>query len=300
MASRLLALGALVGIAVAAAGCRTPEERSRAAHAKFDPKVRDVITRADAALKKDVPPYRAIVDEQNKWAVYLERWAQKYKDPSFNPTIALLYKRNAEIYDTLEESANAEKYRTRAAQYESEGGTKVVVDAGPAPAVAAGVSQGPPPDPEAEPLPPAAPEVRARIAVLPLDEPEATKKSYGYGEQYAGFLNMAFDRQGRFELVERSAIRQLIAERNFAETQIEGDAAKDLGKLLQVDILVVGHVGPNPDHSVFNVTTRLVSTATGKSVASAADTIRDGSGGFGTSSKKMAQELAGLFEQRRQ
>lgn len=297
MSGRTLLLGALVVVA-AAAGCRTPQETSRAAHAKFDPAVADVIKRADEDLKKDTPPYRAIVDKQNRWAVYLERWAQKYKDPSFNPTIAKLYRRNAEIYDLLEEPANAEKYRSRAAQFDGSAGTAVVA-AAPPPSVAAGVGQPAPPEPDVEPLPPAEPEVKARIAVLPLDEPDATRTSYGYGEQYTGFLHTAFDRLSRFELVERSAIKQIIAERNFAEAQIEGDAAKDLGKLLQVDILVVGHVGPNHDHSVFNVTTRLVSTATGKSVASAADTIRDGSAGFGTSSKKLAAELAGLYEQRR-
>jgi len=94
----------------------------------------------------------------------------------------------------------------------------------------------------------------------------------------------------------RGPVEQRRKEGRFA---VEGDAAKDLGKLLQVDILVVGHVGPNHDHSVFNVTTRLVSTSTGKSVASAADTIRDGSAGFNPSSKKLAAELAGLYEQRR-
>ena len=299
MSARRLLLGAVLVVA-AAAGCRSPAELSRAAHAKFDPRVADVVRRADAALTKDMPPYRAIVDEQNKWAVYLERWAQKYKDTSFNASIAKLYRRNADIYDLLEEPANAEKYRTRAAQYEEGGGTRVV-EAGPPPSVAAGVGHAPPvePGPDVEPAPPAEPEVKARIAVLPLDEPQATRTSYGYGEQYTGFLHTAFDRLGRFELVERSAIKSIIAERNFAEAQIEGDAAKDLGKLLQVDILVVGHVGPNHDHSVFNVTTRLVSTSTGKSVASAADTIRDGSAGFNPSSKKLAAELAGLYEQRR-
>jgi len=284
-------------LGTAALGCKTHEQKERAWHAKVDPRVDELIARTDKALAQDMPPYRSIADEHAKWAAYLSRLAVSF--PSFKPKVALLHRRNADIYDLLEEPATADKYRALAVQYEGgdaggAGGEAPTVSASVAPDAGAGDL-----DPDAELPPPAAPEVRARVAVLPLDEPKATKDNYGYGEQYSGFLHTAFDRSTHFELIERSAIRQIMAERNLAEMQVEGDAAKELGKLLQVDILCVGFIGPNPDHSVFNVTARLVSTATGKSVVSTADTIKEGNAGFQGSCRKVAGELTSLYAQRR-
>ena len=294
MRRRMRGAGLILGVVTLAglpsmAGCRTPAEQSRAAHAKLDPRLDVFKAQMDTELDSEIPAYRSIVDKHDRWANYLRRYAEKYQDPSFNAAIADLYRRNADIYERLNEPANAEKYRGLATQYDPEGGGGAVVEAG----------TGPQADPDAGDGPPPVPEVRVRVAVLPLGEPKGTKESYGYGEQFSGFLYDAFDKLGGFDLAERSAIRHIMAERNLAETQVEGDAARELGKLLHVDFLVVGYIGTNPQHTVFNVNARLVDTASGKGIASAADTIKDGNAGFAPSSRRLSRELSTLYNERR-
>ena len=93
-----------------------------------------------------------------------------------------------------------------------------------------------------------------------------------------------------------SAIASVIKERNLSETEyIQGEEAKNLGRLLGVDFLVVGNIGPDRDHQVFNLSAKLVDTVTGKQVASADGLTENGTAGFGPLAGEVAQQILNQY-----
>ncbi|MHC5019343.1 MAG: CsgG/HfaB family protein [Planctomycetota bacterium] len=296
-------LGLVVTLALIAAfsgaliGCKrlTPQERSRQLHTKYDPWVNGYLTKTEAEFSKASPSYHWILKVHANLLAHLV----KLRDPSFNETIADIHSRNAEVYDKLGDENRATVSRNEAVKYADAGG-KVSVQANKeaVPETAggdSGVAATTNVDPTA--APPEIPEVRARIAVLSLDEPPATKDNYGYGSQFSGRLDSALGQTGYFELINRSAIASVIKERNLAETQyIQADEAKKLGRLLEVDFLLVGYIGPNREHDTFNVSAKLVDTVTGKEVANASGLTEKGTAGFGPLAGDVAKQLLDQYQ----
>ncbi len=279
----LAAVAAAVFGALAGSGCKTPEERSRGYHAKYDPWVQGRLRETDAELKKARPNYLWVEKRNWETAEYLGR----FRDPSFNTTIADIAMRNAMMYERLGNRAKAAQYRGLAVKYNPgiQGGPAVVTAPPPTTPPGQAPPPGQPQPPPASPPPPPPPVVNVppppadspptfsstlkyRVAILPLEEPKATREQYEYGAQFRGCLEAAFKALGRahFDLINRSEIDTVIKEKNLSETEY-AEKAMDLGQLLNADFLLVGHVGPDQKHVVFNVSVQLVETATGRETA---------------------------------
>lgn len=284
----LLAVGTL-------SGCKrlTPQERSSRLHAKYDPWVKVHLAKTEREFGKAAPSYHWILKVHENVLAHIVN----LRDPSFNETIADVHNRNADVFDRLGDETRATVSREQAAKYADAGGTVAVEPvSGSAGTGTADTSVAARADVDPDLAPPEIPEVRARIAVLSLDEPATTKVNYGYGSQFSGRLDSALGKLGYFELVNRSAIAAVIKERDLSETQyIAGDQAKKLGRLLEVDFLVVGYIGPNRDHDTFNVSAKLVDTTTGNQAASADGLTESGTAGFGDLAATVAQQLLNQY-----
>ncbi len=282
------------------AGCRrmTPQQRSRIYHAKYDPWVNAYLAKSEREFSKATPSYHWILKVHANVLAHLVQ----LRDPTFNETIADIHGRNAEVYDRLGDTKRATTSREAAVKYADAGGAVSVeaaagsAGAAPAAAVSGDTVVAARADVDPNLAPPEIPEVRARIAVLSLDEPKATRDNYGYGSQFSGRLDSAMGKLGYFEMVNRSAISAVIKERNLAETEyIQADEAKKLGRLLEVDFLLVGHIGPDRDHKVFNVSAKLVDTVTGKEAANASGLSENGTAGFGDLAGEVAQQILNQY-----
>jgi len=134
----------------------------------------------------------------------------------------------------------------------------------------------------------------ARVAVLTLEEPPATREQYGYGSQFSGKLDAAFRKSRRFDMVNRSEVAAIIKEKNLSESEYSApEGAKRLGELLNVDYLIVGFVGPDKDHTMFNVSAKMVDTITGKEMAAVEGTTeqKEGIRGFSKLAADLVKQL---------
>ncbi|MCI0343533.1 MAG: hypothetical protein L0216_20695 [Planctomycetales bacterium] len=300
-------VAAVAAALLAGSGCKTPEERSRGYHAKYDPWAQGRLRQTDDELKKPRPNYTWV--ERMNWetAEYLGR----LRDPTFYATIADIAMRNAMMFDKIGNKAKAQQYRALAVKYNPgiQGGPATVM--GPPPTIPPAQAPPPqtqppptspppppppvtmaPPPPPSDPPPVIGSSIKYRVAVLALDEPKSTKEQFEYGSQFRGCLEAAFRAQGRnsFDLINRSEIDTVIKEKNLSETEY-AEKAMDIGQLLNADFLLVGHVGPDQRHVVFNISVQLVETATGRETAAVQGTTQRGIQDFRALAEDFTREL---------
>lgn len=102
-----------------------------------------------------------------------------------------------------------------------------------------------------------------RIAVLSLKPTTKSSIEEGFGDVVTEMLVTALAKTGRFEVLERVQIKQILIERNFIETDVvAGESAIKLGKVLQVNYLIIGSVAKI--QNLIEVDVRFVDTDTGK------------------------------------
>jgi TolB-like protein len=107
-----------------------------------------------------------------------------------------------------------------------------------------------------------------RIAVLPFDNLTGEE---GAGEKITEIFTMELMRLGRFEVAEPGRVKKATKERRIRTTRdIDLDAAKWLGEILNLDLILVGSVldfetqeSQNKQVPVVTVTLRLVHANTG-------------------------------------
>ncbi len=84
---------------------------------------------------------------------------------------------------------------------------------------------------------------RTRIAVVDLDAQGAKAKSEELGKIAAQWLSTAFVKQGRFDVIERQALQEVIEEQQLGSTGIiDVDTAAQLGRVLGATYIVTGAV----------------------------------------------------------
>jgi|GEM_PF-1167319 len=102
-----------------------------------------------------------------------------------------------------------------------------------------------------------------RIAVLSLKSTTKSSIEEGFGDVVTEMLVTGLTKTGRFEVLERVQIKQILNERNFIEADVvAGESAIKLGKVLQVNYLVIGSVAKI--QNLIEVDVRFVDTDTGK------------------------------------
>jgi len=107
--------------------------------------------------------------------------------------------------------------------------------------------------------------VRQRIAVLSLKPTTKAAAEEGYGDMVSEMLITGLIKTGRYEVLERSQIKQILNERQFSETDVvTGESAMNVGRMLKVKYLVIGSVARI--QNLTEVDVRFVDTETGKAL----------------------------------
>jgi TolB-like protein len=107
--------------------------------------------------------------------------------------------------------------------------------------------------------------VRQRIAVLSLKPTTKAAAEEGYGDTVSEMLITGLIKTGRYEVLERSQIKQILNERQFSETDVvAGESAMNVGRMLKVKYLVIGSVARI--QNLTEVDVRFVDTETGKAL----------------------------------
>lgn len=106
---------------------------------------------------------------------------------------------------------------------------------------------------------------RQRIAVLSLKPTTKAAAEEGYGDMVSEMLITGLIKTGRYEVLERSQIKQILNERQFSETDVvAGESAMNVGRMLKVKYLVIGSVARI--QNLTEVDVRFVDTETGKAL----------------------------------
>jgi TolB-like protein len=110
------------------------------------------------------------------------------------------------------------------------------------------------------------------IAVADFQTGSDFVKRMGYGVEAADKFTAAFSRSGYFKVMERQRIRDILAERDFAMTDlVKGNKADQIAKLLGVDYVLVGSVAKVGTR--LEVNARLLEISTGKVLLTVSDGI---------------------------
>jgi TolB-like protein len=107
--------------------------------------------------------------------------------------------------------------------------------------------------------------VRQRIAVLSLKPTTKAAAEEGYGDMVSEMLITGLIKTGRYEVLERAQIKQILNERQFSEVDVvAGESAVNVGKMLKVKYLVIGSVAKIQNYTEVDV--RFIDTETGKAL----------------------------------
>lgn len=107
--------------------------------------------------------------------------------------------------------------------------------------------------------------MRPRIAVLSFKPSTKVATEEGYGDTVSEMLTTGLIKAARFEVLERTQVKQILDERRFAETEIVlGESAVNAGKMLRVKYLVIGSVAKLGN--LIEVDVRFVETESGKAL----------------------------------
>ncbi len=107
--------------------------------------------------------------------------------------------------------------------------------------------------------------MRQRIAVLSLKPTTKAAAEEGYGDMVSEMLITGLIKTGRYEVLERSQIKQILNERQFSEADVVvGESAVNVGKMLKVKYLVIGSVAKIQNYTEVDV--RFIDTETGKAL----------------------------------
>lgn len=107
--------------------------------------------------------------------------------------------------------------------------------------------------------------MRQRIAVLSLKPTTKAAAEEGYGDMVSEMLITGLIKTGRYEVLERSQIKQILNERQFSEADVvAGESAVNVGRMLKVKYLVIGSVARI--QNLTEVDVRFVDTETGKAL----------------------------------
>jgi|GEM_PF-2358243 len=106
---------------------------------------------------------------------------------------------------------------------------------------------------------------RSRIAVLGLKPTTKGAADEGYGDMVSEMLITGLIKTGRYEVLERSQIKQILSERQFSEVDVVvGESAVTAGRMLRVKYLVIGSVAKI--QNLTEVDVRFIDTETGKAL----------------------------------
>ena len=114
---------------------------------------------------------------------------------------------------------------------------------------------------------------KSRIAIFPFEDANKGAKDVEYGSAISNMLMTALITGGRFNVVERAQIMQILDEQSLGVSgALDSQTARELGKILGVDFLVFGSVAKFGD--LVEVDLRLVSQETGEAIKAVNESSR--------------------------
>jgi len=115
--------------------------------------------------------------------------------------------------------------------------------------------------------------IEKRLAILPFSDTSPEAKKEGLAELVSNMMSTAIGPERAFIVVERVQVGKVIDELNFSQSGYVGDEqAKNVGKLLGADYLLVGSINSKED--AIEVDARIIEVETGQVIVTAGERVK--------------------------
>jgi curli biogenesis system outer membrane secretion channel CsgG len=228
--------------------------------AGYQQSIHRIIVKCDGYIQKGNPAYI------NRAIRYYSKYIPYYQAKgTVNLEVAKMYLKRAEAYRLLGNMRMVASDEAAARRLNP----NIQTSAAPATPPATNPGKGAPP-PETAPKPPAHPEglpphegPPIPIAVMDFETVGGDK---AYGKTFSPLLAEDLFNRGRFDLIERTKLTQIMAEKKFSETDLVAKAGTDEAQdILQVRFLVTGTI--TVEGRVVTVSGKITNWKNGKIVA---------------------------------
>jgi len=113
---------------------------------------------------------------------------------------------------------------------------------------------------------------KPRVAVFPFEDANVATESTGLGESISEMMTTALISYGRFEVVERMQLQNVISEQALGQSgAIDSESAIAVGKILGVEAVAIGSLSKL--RNVIEGDARLIEVETGKAITAASGNI---------------------------